>query len=450
MNDLEQPSLLVISTQEMKRGGNQVLQYTIKRYLANGFKVTFITKFREGDFLQNDDEFFSELGQNLTTIRFHIPFNEIRHRLIGKGWTKKIYNILKNEMQINSETNKTLISPEEIVPFVSQRSFLLSWLQHKLFNIHTLKEVNRLTKYHKVDLVYGFEAGATEIAWKVSRLLSVPLCTRYQGTFLTPLLNDEPFITKRYSFILRGTKVSSDLYIMSNDGTRGKEVLLKLGHPSENILFLLDGIQKDIYRPKINSYKVWKSYGVPISKKTYIILTLSKLIGWKRHDRIIGAMPAILREIPDAYLVIAHGGYMRPILEKYARDLGVANRVIFIGKVLHDQVYRLLNTCDVYVNCNDHSNLSNTVLEALECGRPVVSIDDGSLDDVIKNGENGLLVDRINIRKEFPEQIIKLLKDSQLWSKISINARTYAEQNLLSWEERMRIEVDRVKKLINY
>ncbi|MEK7778207.1 MAG: glycosyltransferase, partial [Chloroflexota bacterium] len=104
--------------------------------------------------------------------------------------------------------------------------------------------------------------------------------------------------------------------------------------------------------------------------------------------------------------------------------------------------------CDLYVNCSDLSNLSNPVQEALVCGKPVVSIADGSLDGVITHGYNGLLAKLRGIREELPAHIVTLLKDDAQRAEMGRNALRFAEANLLTWEERMAIETSRVEELL--
>jgi len=305
----------------------------------------------------------------------------------------------------------------------------------------------KIAQARPIHIVYGFETMAMPTAQRIASCLGVPLCARFQGSFLKHAL-DEGTAEKVYPLHVKGTTVKADLCIMSNDGTKGEEVLLRLGHPPERILFLLDGVRKDIYRPEVAPAAVWAEYGILAKESTRIILTLSKLSPWKRLDRVIGAMPAILREVPDAYLVITHRGTLRTQLEQYANELGLANRVIFTGPIPNTQVYRLLNTCDLYMSCNDHSNLSNPVMEALVCGKPVVSIADGSLDGVITHGYNGALVSLSRIREDLPTEIAALLKDDAQRAEMGRNARRFAEANLLTWEERMAIETSRVEELL--
>lgn len=442
----QRKTILVISNQDMLRAGNQLLFRAIEGYIKGGFDVVFLTHIKHDPNLADERELFGELARHLRVVR--VPFRPF----LG-GLTRQMKRLLPTRTGTTPKPLATVPGfpppPEHLLPFMAVDSWRI-WLQrlsHWRFQQVMYRAALRLAEQQGLDLVCGYEVMATQVARRVADHLSVPLFNRYQGTFLRQALS-EGTAERNYPLHLAGTKVPADLHVMENDGTGGLEVLLALGHPRERILFMLDGVRKDIYQPGLSREEVFGPYGIDVSTKTRIILTLSKLSPWKRHDRIIGAMPAILKQAPDTYLVIAHRGSMRHMLEQYARELGVADWVIFTGPVPHSQIYRLLNACDVYVNCNDHSNLSNTVLEALVCGKPVVSINDGSLDGIVTHAENGLLVDLPCVRTELPAQMITLLKNDDLRMGIGHRARMFAESNLLSWDERMMIEVERVRDLM--
>jgi glycosyltransferase involved in cell wall biosynthesis len=451
MSSEQRQHILMISDQDMLRAGNQVLYQTIRGYVAAGFHVTFVTDEKDDSNVATSEELFGPEAESVEIRRFRITFHTWRQRLIGQGWLRRLRGV-RGWLRRGATGQGAPFPPrpEEVLPFTAtfeDASAVLNRLAALLFDRSAYATCMEVAGKRHVDMVYGFEVMAAPIARKVATQLGVPLCTRFQGSFLKHALDDGT-AKQIYPLHLSGTAVESDLCVMSNDGTNGVEVLLRLGHPPERVLFLLDGMRKDIYRPEVNPASVWAEYGIHVKESTRILLTLSKLSPWKRLDRIIGAMPAILQEIPDTYLVIAHRGPMRSQLEQYARELGVAGHVVFTGPVPNSQVYRLLNACDIYVNCSDQSNLSNPVMEALVCCKPVVSIDDGSLDGVITSGQNGVLVSLPRIRDELPVRLSTLLKGDAQMAEMSRNARSFAAANLHTWEERMAVEVGRVEQLL--
>jgi glycosyltransferase involved in cell wall biosynthesis len=97
-------------------------------------------------------------------------------------------------------------------------------------------------------------------------------------------------------------------------------------------------------------------------------------------------------ELPDVTLVVAGDGPDRGALERRAQELGVDGRARFLGSVPRDDVLRLFRAADASVLSSSWENLPHTVLEALAVGSPVIATSVGGVPEVVRDGENGLLV----------------------------------------------------------
>lgn len=147
------------------------------------------------------------------------------------------------------------------------------------------------------------------------------------------------------------------------------------------------------------------------------------------------------------FLVIVGDGSERESLENLARMLGVDTHVMFMGPVPHDEVRYFFNGCDLFLSLYDHSNLCNPVLEALTCGKCIITINDGSTKDLLVNGYNAILINKSALERELPETIISLLLDKGKRDRIARNVRNYAQRYLHSWEERMAMEIREIECL---
>ena len=97
-------------------------------------------------------------------------------------------------------------------------------------------------------------------------------------------------------------------------------------------------------------------------------------------------------ELPVLTLFVAGDGPDRDVLERRARELGVDGRARFLGSVPRDGVLRLFRAADASVLSSSWENLPHTVLEALAVGSPVIATSVGGVPEVVRDGENGLLV----------------------------------------------------------
>jgi glycosyltransferase involved in cell wall biosynthesis len=116
------------------------------------------------------------------------------------------------------------------------------------------------------------------------------------------------------------------------------------------------------------------------------LLGLGRLHRNKGFDLLLRALPGL----PGVVLALAGEGPERGALERLAAELGVADRVRFLG--WRQDAAALLAACDVFVCSSRHEPLGNMVLEAWSAGRPVVAVAAQGPSELIRDGEDGLLV----------------------------------------------------------
>jgi glycosyltransferase involved in cell wall biosynthesis len=146
-------------------------------------------------------------------------------------------------------------------------------------------------------------------------------------------------------------------------------------------------------------------------------------------------------ELPEVTLVVAGDGPDRGALERRARDLGVDGRARFLGSVPRDGVLRLFRAADASVLSSSWENLPHTVLEALAVGSPVIATSVGGVPEVVRDGENGLLVPARDPRA-LAEAIRRFFADEGLRTRLSAAAPSsvagYTEDAVFSGiEERL-------------
>jgi glycosyltransferase involved in cell wall biosynthesis len=91
-------------------------------------------------------------------------------------------------------------------------------------------------------------------------------------------------------------------------------------------------------------------------------------------------------------LMIAGDGPDRAPLEGRARELGIAERVSFLGAQPRERVVELFRAADATILSSTWENFPHTVVEALAVGTPVLAMEAGGVGEVVRDGVNGLLV----------------------------------------------------------
>jgi glycosyltransferase involved in cell wall biosynthesis len=149
------------------------------------------------------------------------------------------------------------------------------------------------------------------------------------------------------------------------------------------------------------------------------IVAVGSLIPLKSYDVLIEAVSLLATNGTDFELLLAGHGPERPRLESLANQLGIAERVKFLGDV--EDVPGLLRTADVFAHPSITEGLSNAILEALAESLPVVACPVGATPEIIEDGRNGLLVAPASPR-ELAVAVRRLLVDGELRRRLGAAA----------------------------
>jgi glycosyltransferase involved in cell wall biosynthesis len=168
----------------------------------------------------------------------------------------------------------------------------------------------------------------------------------------------------------------------------------------------------------------FRSCSVPTSQGVRI-LGIGYLLPVKRWERLLAAVQTLKARGLDFFVQIAGDGPLRLALEIQARDLGVFDRVEFLGHV--DDIPRLLSEAAFVVHTADSEGCPNSVMEAMACGRTVVAIEAGDIPILIEHGKTGFLVSH-DRQDKLVEYMEKLLLEPQLCQLMGQSAREAAEQ----------------------
>jgi len=123
---------------------------------------------------------------------------------------------------------------------------------------------------------------------------------------------------------------------------------------------------------------------------------------YKGHDVVLRALPSVVAKVPDLTYVVVGDGDDRPPLESLANQLGLADHVVFTGEVSESELAALYQRSEVFVLpartvIDDHNpkgeGFGIVFLEAMAFGKPVIGPNYGAPAELIRHGENGLLVD---------------------------------------------------------
>ena len=162
-----------------------------------------------------------------------------------------------------------------------------------------------------------------------------------------------------------------------------RDELLALGAAADKVSVVEHGVDLVLFRPPADRAALRRELGI----EGPALLSVGHLIDRKGHDLAIRAVA----DLPECTLMIAGDGPRDTALRTLAVELGVADRVRFLGHVEQQRLPDLYGAADVALNCADREGIANVLLEALACGTPLVATPVWGSPEVVKVPEAGLL-----------------------------------------------------------
>jgi glycosyltransferase involved in cell wall biosynthesis len=167
-------------------------------------------------------------------------------------------------------------------------------------------------------------------------------------------------------------------------------------------------------------------------RKTYAytyptIVSAGRLVPWKEFPTLIMAFTELSKTYKDAKLFIIDEGPEKRALMELTRELGIEEKVTFIGKVPQQELHKRIKAADCFVLASSYEGFSHVLLEALSLGTPVISSTAGGNPELIEDGKDGLLVTTKN-KEELEAALLKLCGDTMLQTQFGVAGKRKLEQ----------------------
>jgi glycosyltransferase involved in cell wall biosynthesis len=191
-------------------------------------------------------------------------------------------------------------------------------------------------------------------------------------------------------------------------------LLPSTAHLADRIITVSDAVARDVRRSTIDPRKIVPIHnGVDrrqldlesadrialrharqIPADALVIAMIATIAPNKRIDLMVEALPAIVRAVPAAHLVLVGEPFLfeltyQDALRAKIEAAGLSAHITWWG--FEQQIGRIYALADLLVHTNRHEPLARCMLESLACGLPIVGPRDGGTVEVIEDGENGLL-----------------------------------------------------------
>jgi glycosyltransferase involved in cell wall biosynthesis len=148
----------------------------------------------------------------------------------------------------------------------------------------------------------------------------------------------------------------------------------------------------------------------------FYTISVGRLIKRKGYDFLIRSLAKVNN--PSIHSLIIGEGPEKEYLQTLTQSLGVADRVHFLGAVDEEKKFQYLSTADTYVLSSVHEGFAIVLQEAMQVGLPIIATNYGGQVDLVKEGDNGLLV-TFGDEKDMAEKIAEMYEDKTLRERFS-------------------------------
>jgi|GEM_PF-150881 len=350
--------------------------------------------------------------KDMAAVRRKITVMHLVSSLDIGGLENGIVNVSNNIDQSRFETIICCIKKEGSLQRNLNPEIRVICLHEKhSLNIYTLVRLGYILRKNKVDILHTHGI-ATGLIYGVlaGKLTGVPyIINGEHGTIYAD--NKVQIIAQRFLFMFVD-KIVAMSKNLKND------LISTFGLSDKKITVVYNGLDIERFKPNMKlGEQGRREIGINDGEK--VIGSVGRLIHGKDYKTFLLAAKLLLLNNPLLRFVIVGNGSVRKDLEIFTEELGIEKNVIFTGERF--DIPKMLNLMDFYVSTSLDEGLSNTILEALAAGKPIIATNVGGTPEIIKDGINGFLIQPKD-EKRLSHIILELLSNKELFTDISAAA----------------------------
>lgn len=281
------------------------------------------------------------------------------------------------------------------------------------WDVHRFGALASLIRRERIDVIHAHMFGSNAWGTLIGRLSGVPVVVAHETTWSYEGEPIRRFLDGRFI----GRYASRFIAVSTRDAERMVSIERV---PPDKVL-----VMPNAYIPQPHPPAQDLRTELGISPSTPLIVSVAVLRRQKALTVLLDAYARVLELIPEAVLAIAGDGECRAELEQYAGQIGLSERVHFLGS--RADVDSILQSADVAAMSSDYEGMPLVAYECLANGTPLVATNVGGLPDLIEHGRTGLLVEPRD-PEALAGALIELLTDSDRRAEMSRAATTRAEE----------------------
>ncbi len=168
---------------------------------------------------------------------------------------------------------------------------------------------------------------------------------------------------------------------------------------------------------------------------TIRLINVGSFVTKKNQTFLLDVMQELYRRGLPVRMTLAGEGPLREEVQRKTQELGLSDYITFPGKV--SGIERLMGESHMYVHSAVYEPFGLVLIEAMAAGLPVVCLDGRGNRELIKNGENGFMVDPADAAV-FAERILECVSSPETWNLLSAGAQAFAQSyDITSYTQRL-------------
>jgi glycosyltransferase involved in cell wall biosynthesis len=297
---------------------------------------------------------------------------------------------------------------------------LRSYPLTNFYNFTMLKQVYRFASFlreHKIEIIQTYDFYTNVFGIIAASLARVPvrLAARRETTgWRTPA----QLIVQRFIYSL------SHAVVANAEAVRRQ--LIEEGVPDHKIETIYNGLNLDRLVPRLSRQETLELFNLPTGDECRFVTIMANFLHpVKDYPTFLRAAQLVRKAIPEARFICGGVGPLTDETRSLAAQLGLEKDVFFIGWC--EQVAEALSVSDVCVLSSKAEGFSNSIVEYMGTGRPVVVTDVGGAREAVIEGETGYLV-QAGDYQAMASRIIDLLRNPGRARTMGRRARQIAEE----------------------
>ncbi len=287
---------------------------------------------------------------------------------------------------------------------------------HQQSKLTAIKKVYQHCQSHSYDILHSHGYATMLAAYIGGKLASCPTIINGEHGTLYYSSKKEVLI-QRFLF----NRMQLNLSVSS---VLKNEICTLFSVSSERFKTIINGVDTIKFSPNKNQQRLKKQLG--IGPDQLIIGSVGRLVPLKNYPSLIRAISLMVKQFPQLMLLLAGDGPEKESLEKLIVKLNLTEHIRLLGQ--REDIADLMNLYDIFVLPSRCEGLSNTLLEAMSCGTPVLAADVGGNGEIIAEGTSGYLYPTDD-SDALAKHLTCLLLNTSLREDLGRQARKHIEDN---------------------